>query len=429
MSLGLRRYIPWLVGGGCALVASRAEAERVVWVNTEPITVIDGDENDPSQDQIHVTAYNSTSFAGWNGASEAQRQALIHLLADATVYWDVVWTLERPAVGTYDMVVFGDQGDFTSAFGPGCSTQVGISDCGDVGGVSISFVFWGCLEPSKWLDPHRVAFAVLGALGYSWGLDNLSTPGQVMGGYTHAGLVYGDRCEPVAGQPNCAHELCPAGQQRSMADMVARHGARVDDGPPEIVVLEPQPDAIVSGPFEAAVEVLDDFGGVSAELAVQGLAAAPVLDDEWPFRWRDIQLPTGPQVLEITARDADHHRVTVTLPIVVTSAGDEGSDQGSDEGSDEGSDGDTSADAGEHDPPAGGFVPLQRQDATVSCACATTSASDLPVSLLSLVSLLGLAGFATRAASSRPSARSSSRRGPWSPHRTRTSRSRPCPRR
>ena len=347
----------------------------MVWIDTDPVIVTASDDDDPSEGRIHVAGFHSTSFAGWNGASEAQRQALIDLLADATVYWDVVWTLEQLTSGSYDMVVFGDQGDYTSAFGSGCATQVGISDCGDAGGVSISFAFWGCLGPDKWFDPHRVAFAVLGALGYSWGLDNVAVPGQVMGGYSRTGLVYGNECVPVAGPSNCVHELCPLGQQRGMADMVARHGARIDDGPPELVVLEPASNAVVPSRFDVAVEVLDCFGGISAELAVVGLDTAPVLDDVWPLRWQDIELPAGPQLLEITARDADHHRVTTQLAIVVEPSDPPSADDVGDVGDDGESEGDSGEDGGEPNPGFGGFVPLGTQDATSGCACAVATTS------------------------------------------------------
>jgi hypothetical protein len=215
-----------------------------------------------------------------------------------------------------------------------------------------------------------------------------------MGKYSHAGgLSYGNECVPVAGMPRCTHELCPQGQQRSMADMVARHGARIDDGPPTLVVLEPEPDAIVANGFDVVVEVVDGFGGVSAELAVRDLDVPAIVDDSWPLRWHDLRLPAGPHTLEITAYDADHHEVTTWLPIVVEpdAANTSDSDGGSDTDAD---------DDGDHHPGGGGFVPLGTQQATVGCGCTIAPPAErragLAVGLLSLLTLIGLAQAGTR---------------------------------
>ncbi len=383
MTFFVRRLIPALAGLCCALVTAQAEAKRVVYINTEPITVLAGGSNDPTLDTIKVNGFTSTSFAGWNGASEDQRQELLHLLKQTTVYWDVVFTLERPVAGPYDMIVFGNVDDHTAAFGGSCSPQVGIADCSDQDGTSIGFLFWGCLDEAKWFDPHRVAFSVLGALGYGWGMDNVGVNGQVMGSYSNSALKYGDSCVAVLGASSCTHELCPDGQQNGTAEMVARHGARVDDGPPELIVLEPAADATVSEAFDVVVEIVDDFGGVSAELEVLDLGAPPVPDDEWPFRWNGVQLPAGPQVLEITAYDADGGQTSMQVPICV----------GSCEGTGDG-DGDSGDDEPETDDGLGGavFVPIGDDEATVSCGCATRPRGSVPIGLALLVLLrLGLA--------------------------------------
>ncbi|MFO7563673.1 MAG: MYXO-CTERM sorting domain-containing protein [Enhygromyxa sp.] len=396
-----RRLLIPLAGLCCALVPARAEAKRVVYINTGPVTVLAGDQNDPAADTISVNGYTPTSFAGWNGATEEQRQELLHLLKQTTVYWDVVFTLERPAVGPYDMIVFGDAGDHASAFGGACSPQVGIADCDDGNGVSIGFLFWGCLDESKWFDPHRVAFSVLGALGYSWGMENVSVSGQVMGSYSNFGLKYGDSCVPVSGTSNCNHQLCPAGQQNGTAEMVARHGARVDDGPPELVVLEPAVDALVSGPFDVVVEIIDDFGGVSAELSVVGLDAPPVVDEDWPFRWNNVELPAGSQVLEITAYDFDGGQTTTQVPICVdmcdaTGDGDgEPGDGDGDPGDGDPGDGEPGTDDGDEPETTaggGGFVPIGGEEADVGCSCSSAPGG----SALTGLGLLGLLGLGLR---------------------------------
>lgn len=394
-----RGVIVLLAGLCCALVPDRAEAKRVVFINTDPITVLAGDSNDPTTDSIAVNGYTPTSFAGWNGATEQQRHELLHLLKETTVYWDVVFTLERPAAGPYDMIVFGDADDHASAFGGSCSAQVGIADCDDQNGASIGFLFWGCLEEAKQFDPHRVAFSVLGALGYSWGMDNVGVSGQVMGNYSNFGLKYGEACVAVSGTANCTHQLCPAGQQNGTAEMVARHGARVDDGPPELVVLEPAANTLVSGPFDVVVDIIDDFGGVSAELAVAGLDAPPVPDDEWPFGWANVQLPPGSQILEITAFDYDGGQTSMQVPICVESCDSGDGDGDSGDGDGDSGDGDGDSGDGDDDDQLGdtgggaSFVPIGGEEAT-GCNCATQPGGSA-LSGLGLLALLGL-GLGTR---------------------------------
>jgi MYXO-CTERM domain-containing protein len=380
------RFLLPLATLGCVFVPLQAEARRVVYINTDPIVVLPGAANDPTIDTISVNGYAVTSFTGWNGATEQQRQQLLHLLKNTTIYWDVVFTLERPAVGPYDMIVFGDARDHATAFGGACSPQVGIADCDDTDGVSIGFLFWGCLDASKQFDPHRVAFSILGALGYSWGMDNVDVSGQVMGSYSNSGLKYGHTCVNVSGVGNCNHQLCPAGQQNGTAEMVARHGARIDDGPPEVIVLEPAVDALVSGPFDVVVEILDDFGRLSAELSVLGLDAPPAVDDQYPFRWNNLRLPPGPQVLEITATDFDRNKVTKQVPICVDSC----DVAGDGDGEPRDGDGEPGTDDDDDEPASGAnFVPIGGEQADAGCSC-SSEPSGSALASLGLLALLGL---------------------------------------
>lgn len=306
-----------LVLGVVSLAPVSADASRVVYVNTDPVTVTAG-INDPSVDQISVTGYMDTDLDGWAGATPEQIEELLVLLKDTSVAFDIIYTLERPAEGPYDMVVFGTADDHASAFGGSCSTQVGLSDCGDAGSVSIGFSFWGCLPVEDQLDPHRVAFHTLGALGYGWGLENIAGTGQVMSGYSASGLKFGDACANINGTSSCTHEGCGAGQQNSSADLLATLGARVDDGPPTLTVLEPQPNADVTEPFDVIIDIDDAFGGLSAELELVGYDTPPVVDDSWPYRWNGLQqLGPGLITLRVTAIDADGNETSTDVPVCI----------------------------------------------------------------------------------------------------------------
>jgi len=341
MVLGSSRpHLPTLLGSlaaALALLPASAQASRLVYINTEPLTVVGG-SNDPTMDSISVNGFMDTEMDGWAGATPEQIGELLWLLKQTTLAYDVEFVLERPAAGPYDMIVFGSADDHMSAFGGTCSVQVGISDCLDAGGESIGFMFWGCLGDADQFDPHRVAFHTLGALGYGWGLENVGGTGQVMASYSASGLKYGEQCSVISGTAACMHEGCPMGQQNGSADMLARHGARVDDGPPEITVISPAPNTTVQEPFDVVIEVDDAFGGITTSLTLVGLGVDPVPDDTYPFAWNGLDVPNGNVILEIAALDADGNEAVTQVPICVggpcdppdTDTGSDTTDSGTD---------------------------------------------------------------------------------------------------
>ncbi|HVH99843.1 MAG TPA: hypothetical protein VM869_14070 [Enhygromyxa sp.] len=336
-----------------ALAPASADASRVVYVNTDPVSVSAG-ANDPSMDQIAVNGFMDTDLDGWAGATPEQIEELLALLKDTSVAYDIIYTLERPSEGEYDMVVFGTADDHASAFGGTCSTQVGLSDCGDAGGVSIGFSFFGCLPAEDQLDTHRVAFHTLGALGYGWGLENIAGTGQVMSGYSASGLRFGDACANIDGASSCTHAGCGMGQQNSSADLLATIGARVDDGPPTLTVLEPQPNADVTAPFNVVLDIDDAFGGLSAQLELVGFDVDPVVDASWPYGWNGLELGAGPVTLRITAIDADGNETTQDIPICVGGGcPDPGDGDGDGDATGDG-DGDPQGETGGDDAGAGG---------------------------------------------------------------------------
>lgn len=328
-----------------ALAPASADASRVVYVNTNPVTVTAG-ANDPAMDQIAVNGFMDTELDGWAGATPEQVEQLLVLLKDTSVAFDIIFTTERPTEGEYDMVVFGSADDHASAFGGSCSTQVGISDCGDAGGVSIAFSFWGCLGEEDQLDPHRVAFHTLGALGYGWGLENIAGTGQLMSGYSANGLKWGETCANINGASSCSHQGCDMGQQNSSADLLETIGARVDDGPPTLTVLQPQPNADVSEPFDVVLDIDDAFGGLSARLELVGVDVDPVVDTSWPYGWTGLQIGSGPVTLRITAIDADGNETTQDVPICIGGGCPSGDGDGDGDEAGDG-DGDSDAEGGE----------------------------------------------------------------------------------
>lgn len=327
------------------LAPADAAASRVVYINTEPVMVVGG-MNDTTMNAINVNGFMDTEMDGWVAATPEQVGELVWLLKQTTLAYDVEFVTERPAAGPYDMVVFGSADDHAAAFGGNCSVQVGISDCLDAGGESIGFLFWGCLGEADQLDPHRVAFHTLGALGYGWGMENVQGTGQVMASYSASGLKYGEQCSMLSGASACTHEGCPMGQQNGSADMLARHGARVDDGPPVIEVLSPLPDTQVGSPFDVVIAVDDAFGGITTSLNLVGFGIDPVVDDTYPFGWPGIAVPNGPLTLEITATDADGNVVSTQVPVCVGEPCETGDDTSGTETDTSDGEGDTTGSSG-----------------------------------------------------------------------------------
>ena len=300
-----------------SLAPVSAHAARVVFVNTEPVTIVGGATNDPAADTVNVNNFMDTDFDGWAGASDEQKAELLALLKDTSVAFDIEFVLERPAEGPYDMVVFGSADDHASSFGGNCSTAVGLSDCSDQNGVSLAFAYWGCLDEADQLDPERVAFSALTALGFGWGLEGLGGNGQVMAQWSNNALEWGTTCTNLSGAGNCPHLECDAGQQNSTADLLANLGARVDDGPPVITVIEPTPGSDVEEPFNVRVEIDDAFGGVEAALSIVDLDVPPVIDDAYPYEWANLAIGAGPTTLQVTATDADGNSVSTEIPVCV----------------------------------------------------------------------------------------------------------------
>ncbi len=387
----LRSIAPLLLGSlGLALVPASAQASRVVYINTDPVMVVGG-MNDTTMNAINVNGFMDTELDGWVGATPELIGELMWLLKQTTLAYDVEFVLERPAQGPYDMVVFGSADDHMSAFGGTCSVQVGISDCTDAGGESIAFMFWGCLgTPEDQIDPHRIAFHTLGGLGYGWGMENVAGTGQVMASYSASGLKYGDQCSMISGTSACMHEGCAMGTQNGDAEMLARHGARVDDGPPVINVISPTAGSTVMVPFDVSVEVDDAFGGISTSLVLVEYGTDPVVDDTYPLGWAGLDVPNGNLTLRITATDADGNEVSEDVPICVGGPCDPPDDTGGDT-TDGGESEGTSTDGGNDEVGIDG----EGGGGGDSKGCSTTGSGG-PAALL-LLGLVGLVGRRRRA--------------------------------
>lgn len=302
---------------GAWLVPGTAAAERMVFINTDPLVLNSDNGQDPTLDSYNTTGFTAGPISGWPGLTEAQQTELLYWLKEGSLPFDITYTFERPPNGTYDMLVMGTAADNAALFpGLGCSAAIGLSDCEDGNDENISFLFYGCMSMADQMDMHRVAFRIFSALGFGWGLENLTGTGQIMASYSGNGLEFGDTCTAISGAEGCpGHQGCPPGEQNSTADLLARIGARVDDGPPFVSILEPEDGAVVDSDITITAAVGDLFGGLSVELEiVEAGQTAPVQLP--PYTW-DVTLPDGQWTLRVNATDADMNLTSAEISVCV----------------------------------------------------------------------------------------------------------------
>lgn len=349
------------------MVPGTAAAERVVYINTDPVVLNNTGGQEPATNSYNTTGFSPGAIGGWPALTEAQQTELLYWLKEGSVPFDVIYTFERPMSGSYDMVVMGSAADNAARFpGLGCSAAVGLADCGDANAENISFLFWGCMNAADQADMHRVAFNIYAGLGFGWGLENLAVSGQIMGSYTSNALQFGNTCINIAGTQNCTgqHPGCADPQQNSSADLLARIGPRIDDGPPFVQITYPTDGEVVPPDILVTANVGDLYGGVEVSLEVVGAGMASI-DQRPPYGWSLEGIPQGEWTIRVSATDADGNVVAeestfcVDLPgcgddagadTTGGSSGDGGTTDGGDTTTSDGGSSSTGQD--EPDPPA-----------------------------------------------------------------------------
>jgi hypothetical protein len=326
-----------------------AHAERVVYINFDQTVLTNANEQDPTTNSFSSTGFTPGTISGWD-LEDAQKAELMFWFREATVPFDFVFVDERPAAGSYDMLVFGDEADNAELFDLGCSASIGLADCEDTSQQNVSFMFYGCITAAQQADMKRVAFYGLTGLGFGWGLENLDASGQLMGSYTLAGLEFGDECTPIEGASQCTHVGCAALQQNSTSDLDARIGARVDDGPPVVTITSPPDQSVVNPNVTVQATVEDAFGGLEVELEIVEVGQT-LADAMPPYEWDLVGIPDGTWTIRVTGTDADANVVMqeVVICVGVDQCGDVVGTESSSSGSaaDESSSGATADDDGE----------------------------------------------------------------------------------
>jgi hypothetical protein len=336
----------WWGVGILAAVPNVAMAERVVYLNADPTVLVNTGGQDPTLNSYDTAGFMPGAISGWPGLTDAQKVELEYILKEATVPFDIVFTWERPAVGPYDMVVMGTMADNAALFPTvGCSGAIGLADCGDTNGDNVSFLFYGCMPAAQQTDMSRVAFTLLTGAGFGWGLENLTAVGQIGGSYTANGVRFGNACVAVSDGQCTDHVGCAAGQQNSTADLTARIGARVDDGPPVVTITSPTTMSDVEASFDVTADITDAFGGLTVTLDIVE-AAQELSDPEPPYEWSLSGVPAGMWTLQVIAVDADGNESSQEVTVCVdvpdcggAPAGTGSSGTGDTAGADESTDG------------------------------------------------------------------------------------------
>jgi MYXO-CTERM domain-containing protein len=337
MSTGARRILPGgrcydthmrlrgdFLGAACALAlvlpATASAAKRIVYVNTNPEVLINTAGQDPTMNSYSTTGFVPGQISGWPALTDSQKAELQYLMKEASLPFDIEWTYERPAVGTYDMLVMGTDTNFTALFPAlgACSSAVSVLDCTDASAENISFFFWGCMTDVQQTEMDRVAHTAFTGLGFGWGLEQVSVAGEIMGGFTNTALEFGNTCVANSGAATCTHTGCAASTQNSTADMNATIGPRVDDGAPVVVITEPLDGAMLDASVVVRADVTDGFGGLTVELEIPEASLTQVDDNDplWDYSW-GLDLPAGPWTIKVNATDADGNVTSEEVQICV----------------------------------------------------------------------------------------------------------------
>lgn len=305
---------------GTLLWPDTAAARRVVFINLDPVMLVNTNGQDPTTNSYSTTGFTPGMASGWATLSEEDQTELLYWFKEASVPFDIVYTFDRPPAGTlYDMVVTGTAADNMALFpGLGCSGAIGLADCSDTNQENVSFLFYGCMNAADQANMHRVAFTTFAAMGFGWGLENLTGTGQIMAGYSMSSLQFGNSCTTISGAQLCPgqHVGCADPQQNSTADLLGRLGARVDDGPPVVTITSPMHGDVVQPDITVEAAVGDLFGGLTVELEVVE-AGATQIDDRPPYSWNLAGIPQGTWTLRVSATDADMNLTTQEIQVCV----------------------------------------------------------------------------------------------------------------
>jgi len=351
-----RAAIQGLVALSALTIPATAEAARVVFLNADAVNINADNGQNPSLDSYSTTGFTAGPLGGWPTLTDAQKDEIVYIMKEASVDLDVTYTWERPAAGLYDMVVMGSEADNAARFpGLGCSGAVGLADCGDMNAENVSFLFWGCIADDQQDNMDRIAHTMFTALGFGWGLENTTASGQIMGSYFDNGesVQFSSQCATITGGAGTCmdHPGCAAGQQDAMQELTQRLGARIDDGPPSVMITEPLDGAMVPNDFTIAADVADGFGGLEVLMSIVEVDQTQP-DEDPPYAWNVEGVPDGTWSFNVAVTDADGnnetHLITVCVgetPCIEGGSGDSGTgDSGTDTGAvldESGGDGDS----------------------------------------------------------------------------------------
>ncbi|MBL4688808.1 MAG: hypothetical protein JKY37_29735, partial [Nannocystaceae bacterium] len=299
---------------------SPAAAARVVFLNADAVVINADNGQDPTLNSYSTTGFTAGPISGWPALTDDDKRELVYLMKEATVPFDITYTWERPAAGSYDMIVMGTAADNAALFGGvGCSGAIGLADCDDGNAENVSFLFYGCMDAEDQDNLHSVAHTIFAALGFGWGLENTSVGGQIMGSFFDNGgsVQFGASCTDISGAANCTeHPGCAVGLQNASTDLLGRLGARVDDGMPTLLITEPVNLTVVDSTFTVQAEAEDGFGGLTVELLIVE-ADVTEQDEEPPYSWTLADVPDGEWTLQVTVTDADANVHTEQVTVCV----------------------------------------------------------------------------------------------------------------
>lgn len=187
----------------------------VLFVNFDGVTLFGDIDDDATLDQ----ALLAKTFSGFPlqpyGVGSKRDQIMLELAEDWAPF-NVAVTQTRPTEGDYAMVVVTPTNPFGDEF-LGAASQ----DCGDINPRSVGIVF---AEEGDTLSASLTATAIGHQAGRGYGLESVSTAGDIMASIAGEDAAFLDVCLPGAEVFSCGatHAIyCPLDQQNSYAELWA----------------------------------------------------------------------------------------------------------------------------------------------------------------------------------------------------------------
>lgn len=287
------------------------QSPRVVFINFDGAQLVKADD-DATRNHSWICGGN---YPAW-GHDDARKQAILQGFRSDWLRWSLQIVTDRPASGTYDMIMAGDGRTLCGKSGIG---GVALQDCGDRNHANVVYAFGS----STSMKVNDQVTTMGQELGHAYGLEHVEHPTEIMyPGLDGRDTEFVDTCSAIRNQLCGSHPGCPAGQQNSVGELdTVIETAEPDVVPPEVHITAPLDGAEYEAgdAFEIAVDATDDRLVAQVTILVNGVDQGVVEDA--PYAWWIGSIPEGTFTFQAEARDRAGNS-TRSAPVTIVAHGD-----------------------------------------------------------------------------------------------------------